>query len=86
MAQNKSAIIADFKQHAQDTGSMEVQIALMSDRIKYLTEHLKTHAKDFSSKRGLLLLVGQRRRYLRYLEKNDETKYKELISRLGLRK
>ena len=86
MAQNKSAIIADFKQHAADTGSMQVQIALISDRIKYLTEHLKTHAKDFSTKRGLLNLGGQRRRYLQYLEKNDEAKYKELIIRLGLRK
>jgi small subunit ribosomal protein S15 len=86
MVQNKSAVIADFKTHASDTGSMEIQIALLTDRIKNLTEHFKTHAKDFGSKRGLLVMVGKRRRYLKYLEKHDEEKYTNIISRLGLRK
>lgn len=86
MAIQKSAIIKDFRQSAQDTGSVEVQIALITQRIKNLTEHFKTHAKDFGSKRGLLVLVGQRRRFLRYLERTNEAKYKELVQRLGLRK
>ena len=87
MAQpQKSAIIKNFKIHPKDTGSIEVQIALITDRIKNLTEHFKKHAKDFGSKRGLLVLVGQRRRFLRYIERTNEAKYKELVERLGLRK
>lgn len=87
MAQvQKSAIIKDFKQSAHDTGSIEVQIALLTARIKNLTEHFKEHKKDFGSKRGLLVLVGQRRRFLRYVERTNEAKYKELVERLGLRK
>ncbi len=86
MAQVKSAIIADFRKNDKDTGSVEVQIALLTDRIKTLTAHFKTHAKDFVSKRGLLVMVGKRRRYLSYLERSDEAKYRQLIQRLGLRK
>lgn len=86
MAQQKSAIIADYKIHDTDTGSIEVQIALLTDRIKSLTGHFKTHAKDFGSKRGLLIMVGKRRKYLRYLERTNVAKYKQLIERLGLRK
>lgn len=84
--QQKSAIIKDFKIHGTDTGSVEVQIALITERIKNLTEHFKTHLHDYGSKRGLLVLVGQRRRFLRYLEKTNEAKYKEIVERLGLRK
>jgi small subunit ribosomal protein S15 len=84
--QEKSVIISDFAKHKGDTGSTEVQIALLTDRIKNLTAHFKTHAKDFGSKRGLLKMVGARRSFLRYLERTDEAKYKQLIERLGLRK
>ena len=83
---NKAAIINDYKIQPQDTGSIEVQIALITERIKNLTEHFKKHIHDFGSKRGLLVLVGQRRRFLRYLERTNEAKYKELVARLGLRK
>ncbi len=86
MAVDKSARIDEFRKHAMDTGSVEVQIALLTDRIKNLTAHFKTHAKDFGSKRGLHVLVGQRRRFLKYLERTDEAKYKQVIERLGLRK
>ena len=86
MTQKKSAIIADYKKHDTDTGSIEVQIALLTDRIKSLTGHFKTHAKDFGSKRGLLIMVGKRRKYLRYLERTNQALYKQLIDRLGLRK
>lgn len=87
MAQlNKSAIIKDFRQSSGDTGSIEVQIALLTARIKNLTEHFKTHKKDFGSKRGLLVLVGQRRSFLKYIERTNQAKYKELVERLGLRK
>lgn len=86
MTKTKSSIIADYRIHEKDTGSVEVQIALLTDRINTLTAHFKTHAKDFGSKRGLLVLVGKRRRYLSYLESNDSAKYKALIQRLGLRK
>lgn len=87
MAQpNKSAVIKNFQTHGKDTGSVEVQIALITERIKNLTEHFKTHKHDFGSKRGLLVLVGQRRRFLNYVQRNNEAKYKELVERLGLRK
>ncbi len=86
MAHDKSAIIKKYKTHDGDTGSVEVQIALLTDRIQRLTEHFKKHSKDFGSKRGLLVLVGQRRKYLRYLERTNENQYKQLIERLGLRK
>ncbi len=83
---NKEEIISQFKENNGDTGSPSVQIALLTYRINELTEHFKTHVKDHSSRRGLLKLVGQRRRMLSYLKTNDESKYKNLISKLNLRK
>jgi small subunit ribosomal protein S15 len=82
----KSEIIEKYKVHSSDTGSSEVQIALLTDRIKYLTEHFKTHKKDHHSRQGLLKLVGQRRSLLDYLKKKDVNKYRELIQDLGIRK
>ncbi len=82
----KQEIISKFKQHDNDTGSPEVQIALLSERINHLTEHFKVHKKDFHSRRGLLKLVGQRRRLLDYLKKKDLNRYRELIKSLGLRR
>ena len=82
----KSELVEKFKRHEGDTGSPEVQVALLSERITYLTEHFKTHAKDHHSRRGLLKLVGQRRRLLDYLKKKDQGRYKTLIDELGIRK
>ena len=82
----KTSLIGDYRTHASDTGSPEVQVALLSDRISYLTEHFKTHAKDHHSRRGLLKLVGQRRRLLDYLKSKDLDRYASLIQRLGIRK
>ena len=82
----KSGIIGDYKTHDSDTGSPEVQVALLSERINYLTEHFKVHAKDHHSRRGLLKLVGQRRRLLDYLKSKDSDRYAALIQRLGIRK
>lgn len=82
----KSDIIAKYKTHEGDTGSPEVQIALMSERINYLTEHFKTHKKDHHSRRGLLKLVSQRRRQLDYLKRTDIDRYRSLIQRLNIRK
>jgi small subunit ribosomal protein S15 len=82
----KNEIITKFARHEGDTGSPEVQIALITDRITQLTEHFKTHAKDHHSRRGLLKLVGKRRRLLDYLKKSDLTKYRSLIETLSLRK
>ena len=82
----KREIIDRFKQHQTDTGSPEVQIALLSNRIKYLTDHFKIHKKDHHSRRGLLKLVGQRRRLLNYLKKKDVEKYRSVIKDLGIRK
>lgn len=82
----KDGLIKDYQLHGTDTGSPEVQIALLSHRISYLTEHFKTHQKDHHSRRGLLKLVGQRRRLLDYLKRLDFNRYKELIDRLGIRK
>jgi small subunit ribosomal protein S15 len=82
----KSGIIGSYKTHDSDTGSPEVQVALLSERINYLTEHFKIHAKDHHSRRGLLKLVGQRRRLLDYLKSKDSDRYAELIKRLGIRK
>jgi small subunit ribosomal protein S15 len=84
--QRKSEVITKFATHQGDTGSPEVQIALMSERISYLTEHFKTHAKDHHSRRGLLKLVGQRRRLLDYLKRKNLDRYRSLISTLGIRK
>ena len=82
----KSGIIGDYRTHATDTGSPEVQVALLSERINYLTEHFKTHAKDHHSRRGLLMLVGRRRRLLDYLKSTDVQRYADLIKRLNIRK
>jgi small subunit ribosomal protein S15 len=82
----KSGIINTYQTHDSDTGSPEVQVALLSERINYLTEHFKVHAKDHHSRRGLLKLVGQRRRLLDYLKSKDSDRYAELIRRLGIRK
>lgn len=82
----KEQIKNDYKTNDRDTGSPEVQIALLTERIKELTEHVKTHKKDHSSRRGLIMLVNKRRKLQAYLLRKDEVRYKELIARLGLRK
>ena len=84
--EQKSALIGDYRRSETDTGSPEVQVALLSRRIEQLTEHLKAHAKDHHSRRGLLMMVGKRRRLLDYLRKEDIERYRALISRLGLRR
>jgi small subunit ribosomal protein S15 len=84
--ERKTEVIAQFATDQGDTGSPEVQIALLSERIANLTEHLKEHKKDFASRRGLLMMVGQRRRLLDYLRRKEEGRYLALIERLGLRK
>jgi small subunit ribosomal protein S15 len=85
-AERRTSLISDYARGANDTGSPEVQVALISERISGLTEHLKTHAKDFHSRRGLLMLVGRRRRLLDYLKQTDNERYTTLIGRLGLRR
>jgi len=85
-AVKKNEIIEKFKVHSTDTGSSEVQIALLTDRIQYLTEHFKTHKKDHHSRQGLLKLVGQRRSLLDYLKNKDVNKYRTILQELGLRK
>jgi small subunit ribosomal protein S15 len=82
----KGDTIAEHRLHETDTGSPEVQIALLSDRINHLTEHLKVHKKDHHSRRGLLMLVGRRRRLLDYVKKNDVERYRSIIAKLGLRR
>ena len=82
----KGDTIAKFRKHDTDTGSPEVQIALLTDRINHLTEHLKVHKKDHHSRRGLLMLVGKRRRFLDYLKNNDVERYREIIATHGLRR
>ena len=82
----KSEIIAEHRRHDTDTGSAEVQIAVLSDRVAALTEHLRDHPKDHASRRGLLKMVGQRRRLLDYLKSRDSKRYDSLIERLGLRR
>lgn len=84
--EQKSAIIAEYATHEGDTGSPEVQIALLTYRINNLTEHLKENKKDHHSRRGLLMMVGQRRNLLAYLQKNDIERYRAIVARLGLRK
>ncbi len=84
--EQKTELISQYKTHDGDTGSPEVQIALLSNRINYLTEHFKTHAKDHHSRRGLLKLVGRRRRLLDYLKKADLERYRTIIDKLGIRK
>jgi small subunit ribosomal protein S15 len=85
-AERRTTLIGEYATGAADTGSPEVQVALLSERIVNLTEHLKTHAKDFHSRRGLLMLVGRRRRLLDYLKKKDQARYQTLIGRLSLRR
>ena len=82
----KTEVIGTYRKHEADTGSPEVQVALLSERISYLTEHFKTHVKDHHSRRGLLRMVSRRRKLLDYLKRTNADKYKALIDRLGLRK
>lgn len=84
--EKKAALVAQYRRHEKDTGSPEVQVALLTDRITYLTEHFKTHKKDFHSRRGLLMMVSQRRSLLEYLKRQDSKRYKDLIGALGIRK
>jgi small subunit ribosomal protein S15 len=84
--ENKGTVITQYRIHDSDTGSPEVQIALLSERINYLTEHFKTHKKDHGSRRGLLKIVGKRRRLLDYLRMYNVDRYREVISKLGIRK
>ena len=81
----KPSIIEEYRQHPTDTGSPEVQVALLTRRIEYLTEHFKSYTKDYHSRRGLLRLVGRRRRLLDYLKAKDITRYRRLVEQLGLR-
>ena len=85
-ADRKAELISEFATKEGDTGSPEVQVAILSERITNLTEHLKTHGKDFHSRRGLLMMVGQRRRLLDYLSRKNRSRYEDLIQRLGLRR
>jgi small subunit ribosomal protein S15 len=84
--EKKTNVVVTNRRHEKDTGSPEVQVALLSERIAYLTEHFKTHKKDHHSRRGLLKMVGQRRRLLDYLKTKDQARYKALIDKLGIRK
>jgi len=86
LKEKKSKLIDEFKVHARDTGSAEVQVALITERISILSEHFKLHKNDFHSRRGLLSLVGRRRRLLNYLKKKDVKKYEEVLEKLSLRK
>jgi small subunit ribosomal protein S15 len=86
VVENKDEIIQNYAAHEGDTGSSEVQVALLTERIRHLTEHLREHMHDFHSRRGLLKLVGKRRRLLKYLQKKDVERYRALIQRLGLRR
>jgi small subunit ribosomal protein S15 len=83
---NKTATIAEHRLHDSDTGSSEVQIALLTERINHLTSHMKVHKTDFHSQRGLLMLVGRRRRLLDYVRRNDVERYRAIIAKLGLRR
>jgi len=85
-SERKATLIDSHKIHSGDTGSPEVQIAILSDRIEYLTEHFKTHAKDHHSRQGLLKIVGKRRRLLDYLKDTDPERYRDIIRKLGIRK
>jgi small subunit ribosomal protein S15 len=82
----KQEVIGEYRTHDSDTGSPDVQVAILTERIRHLTEHLKTHRKDHASRRGLLMMVGQRARLLRYLKKKDWSRYTDLIKRLGIRR
>ncbi|MFZ0637000.1 MAG: 30S ribosomal protein S15 [Candidatus Acidiferrales bacterium] len=86
MSEAKLEVMEQFRQHAKDTGSPEVQIALLSERISYLTTHLRSHVKDHASRRGLIMMVNRRRRLLDYLNRRDPDRYREIVERLSLRK
>jgi small subunit ribosomal protein S15 len=86
LSEAKSVLIEQFRTHVKDTGSPEVQIALLSERINYLTTHLKSHVKDHASRRGLIMMVNKRRRLLDYLNRRDPERYREIVDRLSLRK
>ncbi len=86
VVENKEDTIQEYRTHEDDTGSPEVQVAVLSKRISHLTEHLREHKHDYHSRRGLLQMVGKRRRLLKYLQKNDVERYRSLIARLGLRR
>jgi len=86
MLRAKNELIEEYRTHDGDTGSPEVQVAILTERIRHLTEHLKIHKKDHASRRGLLMLVGQRSRLLRYVSSRDRGRYLDLIRRLGLRR
>ncbi len=86
LAERKQKLITDYRVHSQDTGSPEVQIAILTERIQYLTEHLKNHKKDHTSRRGLLMMVGRRSTLLKYLSRTDRNRYRAIIQRLGLRR
>lgn len=83
--ERKAELTAQFGENAQDTGNSKVQVAILTERIRELTEHMKSHQKDFHTRRGLLMLVGKRRRLLSYIKKNDINEYRELIAQLGIR-
>ncbi|MFP4541212.1 MAG: 30S ribosomal protein S15 [Opitutales bacterium] len=83
---DKNSVITDYRSHDKDTGSPEVQIALLTQRVTHLTEHLRTHRKDFHSRRGLIAMTSRRRKLLDYLKKNELERYKAVIERLGLRR
>lgn len=83
--ERKAELTAQFGKNAQDTGNSKVQVAILTERIRELTEHMKSHQKDFHTRRGLLMLVGKRRRLLSYIKKNDINEYRELIAELGIR-
>ncbi len=84
--ETKIGLVEGYRVHPKDTGSPEVQVAILSERIQYMTQHLHVHRKDFSSQRGLLQMVGKRRRLLDYLKRQDSGRYQEVIKRLGIRK
>jgi small subunit ribosomal protein S15 len=86
VVENKQEIIGEYRTSEADTGSPEVQVAVLTQRIRHLTEHMRTHKHDFHSRRGLLQMVGRRRRLLKYLQKKDLERYRTLIARLGLRR
>ncbi|MGA8073103.1 MAG: 30S ribosomal protein S15 [Candidatus Acidiferrales bacterium] len=86
LSEAKVEVMEQFRQHTKDTGSPEVQIALLSERINYLTTHLRSHVKDHASRRGLIMMVNKRRRLLDYLNRRDPDRYREIVERLSLRK
>jgi small subunit ribosomal protein S15 len=86
LEEKKQEIIAEHRMHPKDTGSPEVQVAMLTDRVNELTEHLRAHPKDFHSRRGLLMMVGKRRRLLQYVNRESQERYRQLIDKLGLRR